>query len=113
MKYYLDISDTDDKVWYSLYGEGEDSNSSHVVFYDGIGLEQLTAGCMIPQSIDHPSLFDYKSKENRTYWDGGLLSNTPLRELLQRHKDFWSKYFVFFRARRRKATEKKIRNTEI
>lgn len=88
----MDRSDTDDKVWYSLYGEGEDSNNTHVVFYDGIGLEQLTAGCMIPQSIDHPSLFDYKANENRTYWDGGLLSNTPLRELLQRHKDFWSKY---------------------
>lgn len=88
----IDRSNIDDKLWYSLYGEGEDSSHSHVVFYDGIGLEQLTAGCMIPQSIDHPSLFDYKSKENRTYWDGGLLSNTPLRELLQRHKDFWSKY---------------------
>jgi NTE family protein len=81
-----------DRLWYSLYGEGENNNNKHVVFYDGIGLEQLTAGCMIPQSIDHPSLFDYVSNENRTYWDGGLLSNTPLRELLQRHKDYWLSY---------------------
>jgi NTE family protein len=82
-----------DKLWYSVYGEGENKNNRHVVFYDGIGLEQLTAGCMIPQSIDHPSLFDYISHENRTYWDGGLLSNTPLRELLQCHKDFWLNYY--------------------
>ena len=47
---------------------------------------------MIPQSVDHPSLFDYVSNENRTYWDGGLLSNTPLRELLQCHKDYWLSY---------------------
>ena len=92
-EYKLNIGKTNyDNLWYSVYGEGENNNNKHVVFYDGIGLEQLTAGCMIPQSIDHPSLFDCVSRENRTYWDGGLLSNTPLRELLQRHKDFWSSY---------------------
>jgi NTE family protein len=25
----------------------------------------------------------------RYFWDGGLLSNTPLRELIQSHKDYW------------------------
>ena len=34
----MDRSDTNDKLWYSLYGEEEDSNSSHVVFYDGYRL---------------------------------------------------------------------------
>jgi NTE family protein len=80
------------KLWYSVYGEAENKNNRHVVFYNGIGLDQLTASCMIPQSVDHPSLFDYVSHEYRTYWDGGLLSNTPLRELLQCHKDFWLNY---------------------
>lgn len=83
---------TDDKLWYSVYGEAEKKKNGHVVFYNGIGLEQLTASCMIPQSVDHPSLFDYVSREYRTYWDGGLLSNTPLRELLQSHKNFWLNY---------------------
>lgn len=87
----LNIDSGQDKLWYSTYGEGE-NNKKHVVFYNGLGLEQVTAGCMIPQSIDHPTLFDYISHENRTYWDGGLLSNTPLRELLQRHKDYWLSY---------------------
>jgi hypothetical protein len=25
----------------------------------------------------------------RYFWDGGILSNTPLRELIQSHKDYW------------------------
>ena len=25
----------------------------------------------------------------RYFWDGGLLSNTPFRELLQAHEDYW------------------------
>jgi predicted acylesterase/phospholipase RssA len=36
---------------------------------------------------------DEISKTLRTYWDGAFLSNTPLRELIQHHKDFWLSYF--------------------
>ncbi|MGC2572926.1 MAG: hypothetical protein WA364_15560, partial [Candidatus Nitrosopolaris sp.] len=25
----------------------------------------------------------------RYFWDGGILSNTPLRELIQAHQDYW------------------------
>lgn len=32
------------------------------------------------------------SREQRTFWDGAFLSNTPLRELLQKHKDFWTRH---------------------
>jgi len=28
-------------------------------------------------------------KTPRYFWDGGILSNTPLRELIQSHKDYW------------------------
>jgi NTE family protein len=28
-------------------------------------------------------------KVTRYFWDGGILSNTPLRELIQSHKDYW------------------------
>lgn len=32
-----------------------------------------------------------KRTENiqRYFWDGGIASNTPLRELIQSHKDYW------------------------
>jgi hypothetical protein len=36
---------------------------------------------------------DGVSKTARTFWDGAFLSNTPLRELIQHHKDFWLSYF--------------------
>lgn len=36
-----------------------------------------------------PLYFTYEKIEERTFWDGGLLSNTPLRELLQAHRDYY------------------------
>ena len=32
---------------------------------------------------------DENSEEIRYFWDGGLLSNTPLRELLDAHQEYW------------------------
>ena len=29
-------------------------------------------------------------KNHRRFWDGGILSNTPLRELIQSHQDYWT-----------------------
>ena len=31
-----------------------------------------------------------KEKNMRYFWDGGLLSNTPIRELLDAHQQYWS-----------------------
>jgi NTE family protein len=31
------------------------------------------------------------SKQNRYFWDGGLLSNTALREVLEAHRNYWFK----------------------
>ena len=48
-----------------------------------------------------PDFFDYpefevenenvksSKKERRIFWDGGFRSNTPLRELIQAHTDYW------------------------
>jgi len=38
-----------------------------------------------------PTAFDYEKIGSRGFWDGGILSNTPLRELIQRHRDYWHK----------------------
>ncbi len=35
-----------------------------------------------------PQSYDPKEIDGRKFWDGGLLSNTPLRELLQSHKEY-------------------------
>jgi NTE family protein len=38
-----------------------------------------------------PTAFDYEKIGGRGFWDGGILSNTPLRELIQKHRDYWHK----------------------
>jgi predicted acylesterase/phospholipase RssA len=38
-----------------------------------------------------PTAFDYEKIDDRGFWDGGILSNTPLRELIQKHRDYWYK----------------------
>ena len=83
----------DNRLWYSVYGDAATEEQKHVVCYDGIGEDQLMASCLFPYSNYHPTMYDLVTKEKRTFWDGAFLSNTPLRELLQRHRDFWENYF--------------------
>jgi NTE family protein len=40
-------------------------------------------------SASKPEFYDYEEISGRKFWDGGMLSNTPIRELIQSHKDFW------------------------
>ncbi len=80
----------EDGQWFSEYG---DENNKHIVFHNGIDLDQLLASCLFPFALGHTTMKDEISKTLRTYWDGAFLSNTPLRELIQHHKDFWLSYF--------------------
>jgi NTE family protein len=75
--------------WYSEYGNSE---NRHVVFYDGIGLDQVLASALGKYAIDHPHIEDMTTETMRQLWDGGYLSNTPLRELLTAHKNYWMEY---------------------
>lgn len=75
--------------WYSEYGNSE---NRHVVFYDGIGLDQVLASALGKYAIDHPHIEDMTTGTMRQLWDGGYLSNTPLRELLTAHKNYWMEY---------------------
>ena len=64
-------------------------NSKPVTFdsYDksGITIEHVLASAAIP--INYPYVYINGNK----YWDGGILSNTPLRELISCHNTFWKK----------------------
>jgi NTE family protein len=75
--------------WYSEYGN---SDSRHIVFYDGIGPDQVLASVLGKYAIDHPHIEDSNTGTMRQLWDGGYLSNTPLRELLTAHKTYWMEY---------------------
>jgi NTE family protein len=79
----------DNSRWYSEYGNSE---NRHIVFYDGIGPDQVLASALGKYAIDHPHIEDRTTGTMRQLWDGGYLSNTPLRELLTAHKNYWMEY---------------------
>ena len=49
-----------------------------------------TSSNKLHTSNTHNNIIKYK-KAQRYFWDGGLLSNTPLRELLEAHRNYWLK----------------------
>ena len=49
----------------------------------GISLKHVIASAAVPKN------FAYEEINGRKYWDGGIVSNTPLRELISEHTDFW------------------------
>ena len=63
--------------------EDEDLNPIIIEYEDGITLKQVMASGTLPES--------YYAKEigGRKFWEGGILSNTPLNELLYAHRDYW------------------------
>jgi hypothetical protein len=70
-------------VRWSVYGDDE---KKIVLYYnDGLELKHVMA------SGSFPIYFDYEDIQGRKFWDGGILSNTPLRELVQYHRDYWYK----------------------
>ena len=79
----------------------------HTIKYDkGIMAEHVLASASVPEHYDYtlvPKEYDYamteeeksidiQNNDNKKYsrfWDGGVLSNTPLRELIEAHQDYW------------------------
>jgi len=68
---------------WSVYG---DDKKKIVLYYNG-GLELKH----VMASGSFPVYFNYEDIQGRKYWDGGILSNTPLRELIHYHRDYWHK----------------------
>jgi NTE family protein len=92
----------------SEYGKYDEERREHVyiINYDeGLMVEHVMASASVPllyvfQRV--PKNYDYvKAKRgqeqdlspegSRPFWDGALLSNTPIRELINHHKLFWEK----------------------
>jgi|SoiMethySBSTD1v2_1073268.scaffolds.fasta_scaffold00679_24 NTE family protein len=89
-KWESNIRNSDSRgKWYSEYGN---SDRRHIVFYDGIGPDQVLASALGKYAIDHPHIEDSNTGTMRQLWDGGYLSNTPLRELLTAHRTYWMEY---------------------
>lgn len=52
-------------------------------YHDGISLKHVIASAAVPKN------FAYEEINGRKFWDGGIVSNTPLRELISQHSVFW------------------------
>jgi NTE family protein len=72
------------------FGGGTKEEYEHVIRYnDGIELEHVLASASVPLFYDYTVINESNSGSPRYFWDGALLSNTPLRELISEHTLFW------------------------
>jgi|SRR5215211_1978751 len=88
-----------DKTEYDEYEEWKEINKSekghhhHIIRYqEGIEWDHLSTTFSMPDLYRFSTLRDEQNEKKRTFWDGGVLSNTPLRELIGQHKKYWSEY---------------------
>jgi NTE family protein len=61
---------------------------SAIEYDEGIDVRHVIASASVPIHYDYTVLEDVSHKDRR-FWDGGLISNTPLRELVSEYKTFW------------------------
>jgi NTE family protein len=90
------------------YDKDKKQHTFTLNYGQGLMAEHVLASASIPLLFDYqwiPEHYDYEKyargeeqdeddprHENfRPFWDGGLLSNTPIRELISEHKIFWEK----------------------
>ena len=80
------------KYGYNRYGNNNRSDSKPIIIeYDkGVTIEHVMASGTLPELYDPRDIREDKERGYEgKFWDGGLLSNTPLRELLEAHRDYW------------------------
>ena len=73
-------------------------DNKYSIAYDGISIEHVAASMATHMRYKYPK-FQTQVKngqkgmhyEDRYFWDGAYISNTPVREVLQAHRDFWLK----------------------
>lgn len=85
------------------YGDSLQGKPIVIKYNEGIGIKHLIASSCLPD------FYVYEDLDGRKFWDGGLLSNTPIRELFDAHKSFWEKKIG---SENLEKSFKKIRSTE-
>jgi predicted acylesterase/phospholipase RssA len=67
----------------TVYGEFTQEGPIVIEYNDGLKIQHVMASASLPE------FYDYEEINGRKFWDGGILSNTPIRETIQAHKEFW------------------------
>jgi predicted acylesterase/phospholipase RssA len=89
---------TGDAVTFDSYSDEAKYHKDRNTVYNkrGVEIEHALATGTFPDFFDYPK-FDVDNSEMDTkdeqhiFWDGGFRSNTPLREVIQAHRDYWLK----------------------
>jgi NTE family protein len=81
----VDIAEGKTIVFDSYHTEAENRKNS-LYEGDGITIDHVMASGTLPLLYGFRGI---PTKGGRKFCDGGILSNTPFRELLQAHRDFW------------------------
>jgi NTE family protein len=80
--------------------DDDDKIKKFVIKYDdGISIDHVMASASVPGFYDYTKIKAEQSpvgdgsnsvQSTRYFWDGAILSNTPLREVIQAHRDYWT-----------------------
>ena len=101
----FDSYETEDGSRKSEYGKyitqnGKEVGHKHIIRYnDGITSQHVIASASVPINFSYTPLevesYNSKSanyeKNMRHFWDGGIMSNTPLTQLVRLHRLYWLK----------------------
>jgi NTE family protein len=90
---------TGDAVTFDSYSEQTLYHDDKIIINNcsGIEMEHALATGTFPDFFDYPKFkvsnteVGIENEEEHIFWDGGFRSNTPLREVLQSHRDYWLK----------------------
>lgn len=92
------------KSEYGTYIIEQDRYANVISYNDGITIDHVMASNTLPEFYCYAQVPTIEQKGEyirciankgnekniRYFWDGGLLSNTPLRELLEAHQQYWN-----------------------
>lgn len=90
---------------YRNYNENTEDQKFVIEYDEGISVDYVMASASVPEFYDYTKIEVQKKSNNQNigdvnsesetetslnyFWDGAILSNTPLRELIQTHRDYW------------------------
>jgi NTE family protein len=83
----VDVAEGKTVAFDSYHTKAEDPENS-LYEGDGITIDHVMASGTIPVFYKFREI---PTKGGRKFCDGGILSNTPFRELLQAHRDYWKR----------------------
>ena len=86
--------DTGKFSWHSDYGLASDDQPKFRISYEqGIESKHIESSMATPIRYEYPrfKVTDLKNNkvEERTFWDGAFLANTPLRQVMHAHRKYW------------------------